>query len=67
MKITDETFHARIQGVQQFLEEEDLGALFAYSPAMEHMWGQTGQIAYLSLRQPLLETIYHRYLSHLPV
>ncbi len=42
MKITDETFHARIQGVQQFLEEEDLGALFAYSPAMEHMWGADG-------------------------
>ena len=48
MKITDETFQARIQGVQQFLEEEDLGALFAYSPAMEHMWGQTGHVAYLS-------------------
>ena len=46
--VSDETFRARIAKVQQFLEEEDLGALFAYSPAMEHMWGQTGHVAYLS-------------------
>ncbi len=48
MAISRERIADRIGKVQQFLEEEDLGALFVYSPAMEHMWGQTGHVAYLS-------------------
>ena len=48
MAISREMIAERIGKVQQFIEEEDLGALFVYSPAMEHMWGQTGHVAYLS-------------------
>ena len=48
MAVSSEMIDQRIGKVQQFLEEEDLGALFVYSPAMEHMWGQTGHVAYLS-------------------
>jgi Xaa-Pro dipeptidase len=34
--------------VRAFLEKQNLGALFAYSPPMEHKWGQTGHVSYLS-------------------
>ena len=30
------------------MEGEGLGALFVYSPPMEHKWGQTGHVSYLS-------------------
>ena len=39
---------ARLDRVRAFLEDQDLGALFAYSLPAEHKWGQTGHVSYLS-------------------
>lgn len=41
-------FNARYDRVRAFLDDQGLGALFAYSPPMEHKWGQTGHVSYLS-------------------
>ena len=41
-------FETRYERIRQFLTEQDLGALVAYSPAHEHKWGQTGHVSYLS-------------------
>ena len=38
----------RIERIRAWLEARDLGALFVYSPAAEHKWGQTGPVAYLT-------------------
>ena len=46
--ISKQEFQSRYHRVQQFLEERQLGALLAYSPAREHKWGQTGHVSYLS-------------------
>ena len=46
--ISNETYELRFQKIQEFLEEEDIGALFVYSPPIEHKWGQTGHVSYLS-------------------
>ena len=40
-------FDSRHERVRAFLDENDLGALFAFSPAMEHKWSQTGHVSYL--------------------
>ena len=39
---------ARHDKVRNFLQEQDLGALFVYSPPMAHSWAQTGHVSYLS-------------------
>lgn len=41
-------FEDRHEKVRTFLRERDLGALFAYSPPIEHKWAQTGHVSYLS-------------------
>ena len=46
--ISKETYQLRFKKIQEFLKEEDLGALLVYSPPMEHKWGQTGHVSYLS-------------------
>ena len=38
----------RIERIRAWLEANNLGALFAYSPAAEHKWGQTAHVAYLT-------------------
>ena len=48
LSIPSTTYERRFGAIQQFLDEEGLGALFAYSPPMEHKWGQTGHVSYLS-------------------
>ena len=47
-RISSETYELRFQEIRQFLDEEGLGALFVCSPPMEHKWGQTGHVSYLS-------------------
>jgi Xaa-Pro aminopeptidase len=47
-RVSNEIYQLRFEKIQQFLEEEGLGALFVYSPPMEHKWGQTGHVSYLS-------------------
>jgi Xaa-Pro aminopeptidase len=42
------TLENRYSRVRSFLKQEGLGGLFAYSPAAEHKWGQTGHVSYLS-------------------
>ena len=46
--ISAETLEARFEKIRAFLDDRGLGALFAYSPAHEHLWGQTGHVSYLS-------------------
>ena len=46
--VTTETLEARYARIRLFLEERGLGGLFAYSPATEHKWGQTGHVSYLT-------------------
>ena len=46
--ISKQEFQSRYDRVQRFLEDKQLGALLAYSPAREHKWGQTGHVSYLS-------------------
>jgi Xaa-Pro aminopeptidase len=46
--IPTEEYQVRHKKIQQFLESEGLGMLLAYSPPMEHKWGQTGHVSYLS-------------------
>ena len=46
--ISRQEFQSRYDRVQRFLEDKQLGALLAYSPAREHKWGQTGHVSYLS-------------------
>ena len=41
-------FETRFQRIREFLEQQNVGALFAYSPPMEHKWSQTGHVSYLS-------------------
>ena len=43
-----EEFAQRLARARAFVQEQDLGALFAYSPPKEHKWGQTGHVSYLS-------------------
>lgn len=38
----------RIEKIRAWLEARNLGALFVYSPAAEHKWGQTGHVASLT-------------------
>ncbi len=38
----------RMEKIRAWLEQNNLGALFVYSPAAEHKWGQTGHVAYLT-------------------
>ena len=38
----------RIDRIRAWLEANNLGALFVYSPAAEHKWGQTAHVAYLT-------------------
>lgn len=38
----------RHANIQQFLEAQGIGGLFAYSPPMEHKWFQTGHVGYLT-------------------
>ena len=38
----------RIERIRAWLEANNLGALFVYSPAAEHKWGQTAHVAYLT-------------------
>ena len=38
----------RIERIRAWLEAKNLGALFVYSPAAEHKWGQTAHVAYLT-------------------
>lgn len=38
----------RIDRIQAWLEQNNLGALFVYSAAAEHKWGQAGHVAYLT-------------------
>ena len=47
-RCTPEEFEQRWTRVQDFLQEQDLGGLLAYSPPEEHKWGQTGHVSYLS-------------------
>ena len=46
--ISKATYEQRFQAIQRFLKDEGLGGLLAYSPPMEHKWGQTGHVSYLS-------------------
>jgi Xaa-Pro aminopeptidase len=46
--ISAETLEARFEKIRAFLDDRGLGALFAYSPPHEHLWGQTGHVSYLS-------------------
>lgn len=46
--ITPKEYEARIQKVRSFLAEQNLGALFVYSPAKVNQWNQTGHVSYLS-------------------
>ncbi len=46
--ISEQEFCNRHEKVGAFLQENDLGALFAYSPPIEHKWTQTGHVSYLS-------------------
>lgn len=46
--ISTKTYQTRYRKIQQYLEEEGLGALLVYSPPVEHKWGQTGHVSYLS-------------------
>lgn len=39
---------SRHQKIRNFLQERDIGALFAYSPPMAHSWAQTGHVSYLA-------------------
>ncbi len=41
-------FNLRYDRIREFLNKNDLGALLAFSPAMEHKWLQTGHVSYLS-------------------
>lgn len=41
-------YRLRFQQIQEFLKKEDIGAVFVYSPPMEHKWAQTGHVSYLS-------------------
>src|SRR5438105_1972359 len=43
-----EEIEQRHNRVRAFLEQQNLAALFAYSPPIEHKWGQTGHVSYLS-------------------
>lgn len=38
----------RIEKIRSWLAARNIGALFVYSPAAEHKWGQTGHVAYLT-------------------
>lgn len=38
----------RYGAIRNFANDQDLGALFVYSPPMANMWGQTGHVSYLS-------------------
>ena len=51
--MTSELFYIEIlrprwNRIRDWLETEGLGAIFVYSPAAEHKWGQTGHVAYLT-------------------
>ena len=46
--ISAETLDTRFEKIRAFLDDRGLGALFAYSPPHEHLWGQTGHVSYLS-------------------
>jgi len=46
--ISPQEFEGRHENVRAFLRDNDLGALFAYSPPIEHKWAQTGHVSYLS-------------------
>ena len=43
-----EILRPRWNRIRDWLETEGLGAIFVYSPAAEHKWGQTGHVAYLT-------------------
>lgn len=47
-QITKQELGSRHDQIRDFLEDQDLGALFAYSPPFCHQWGQTGHVSYLS-------------------
>ena len=47
-RCSPEAFAGRHARIQRFLQEQELGALLAYSPPEEHKWGQTGHVSYLS-------------------
>ena len=42
------TLQPRLQKIQHWLESNKIGALFVYSPPVEHKWGQTGHVSYLT-------------------
>lgn len=46
--IPPQEFAGRHDKVRAFLRDSGLGALFAYSPPIEHKWAQTGHVSYLS-------------------
>ena len=48
VQLSSSILEDRYSQCRTFLEEADLGALFAYSPAAEHKWGQTGHVSYLT-------------------
>ena len=41
-------FESRHERVREALRERDLGALFVYSPPVEHKWAQTAHVSYLT-------------------
>lgn len=41
-------YESRHERIRAFLKRQDLGALIVYSPPVEHKWGQTGHVSYLS-------------------
>jgi Xaa-Pro aminopeptidase len=48
LRVSKATYEQRFAAIQQFLADEGLGGLLAYSPPMEHKWGQTGHVSFLS-------------------
>ena len=46
--IPRERYEQRSEAIRDYLNAHDLGALLAYSPPHDHMWAQTGHVAWLS-------------------
>ena len=46
--ICAEEYASRHERVAEFLRQRDLGALLVYSMPVEHKWGQTGHVSYLT-------------------
>ena len=48
VQMSAEVLETRYKKIRAFLENQDVGALFVYSPPVEYKWGQTGHVSYLS-------------------